>query len=236
MQPQVDALRRGVDIVVATPGRLIDHMERRSVNLSASRFSFSTKPTACSTWASCRRSSASSATCRSSARPGCSRRRSRPRSRRCPRSSCAIRSRSRSPSRTASSPTVTHRVHPVDAARKRDLLLHLLLNDARQTLVFGRTKHGADKLTSALEKAGLRAAAIHGNKSQGAAHAGAEGLQERQGLRARRDRHRRARPRHRAAADGDQFRPADGRRGLRAPHRPHRPRRRRRPRDLAGLA
>jgi len=61
---------------------------------------------------------------------------------------------------------VTHRVHPVDAARKRDLLLHLLENDARQTLVFGRTKHGADKLTKSLEKAGLRAAAIHGNKSQ----------------------------------------------------------------------
>ena len=35
--------------------------------------------------------------------------------------------------------TVTHRVHPVDAEKKRDLLLHLLANDARQTLVFGRT-------------------------------------------------------------------------------------------------
>ena len=34
MQPQVDALRRGVEILVATPGRLIDHIERRSVNLS----------------------------------------------------------------------------------------------------------------------------------------------------------------------------------------------------------
>jgi ATP-dependent RNA helicase RhlE len=62
--------------------------------------------------------------------------------------------------------TVTHRVHPVDATRKRDLLLHLLQNDARQTLVFGRTKHGADKLAQMLDKAGLRAAAIHGNKSQ----------------------------------------------------------------------
>ena len=34
MQPQVDALRRGVDVLVATPGRLIDHIDRRSVNLS----------------------------------------------------------------------------------------------------------------------------------------------------------------------------------------------------------
>ncbi|HEY6894048.1 MAG TPA: helicase-related protein, partial [Rhodanobacteraceae bacterium] len=62
--------------------------------------------------------------------------------------------------------TVTHRVHPVDADKKRDLLLHLLENDARQTLVFGRTKHGADKLAKTLLKAGLRVAAIHGDKSQ----------------------------------------------------------------------
>jgi len=65
--------------------------------------------------------------------------------------------------------TVTHRVHPVDAARKRDLLLHLLAADSRrQTLVFSRTKHGADKLCTFLEKSGLSTAAIHGNKSQGA--------------------------------------------------------------------
>jgi len=64
---------------------------------------------------------------------------------------------------------VTHRVHPVDAARKRDLLLHLLSEDSRkQALVFSRTKHGADKLCAHLEKFGLKAAAIHGNKSQGA--------------------------------------------------------------------
>ncbi|MBV8158441.1 MAG: RNA helicase, partial [Dyella sp.] len=65
--------------------------------------------------------------------------------------------------------TVTHHVHPVDAAKKRDLLLHVLAQDSRrQTLVFSRTKHGADKLVKQLEMAGLRAAAIHGNKSQNA--------------------------------------------------------------------
>jgi ATP-dependent RNA helicase RhlE len=64
---------------------------------------------------------------------------------------------------------VTHHVHPVDAARKRDLLLHVLSEDSRrQTLVFSRTKHGADKLVKFLEASGLRAAAIHGNKSQNA--------------------------------------------------------------------
>jgi len=64
--------------------------------------------------------------------------------------------------------TIAHRVHPVDTARKRELLLHLLAQDARvQTLVFAKTKHGSDKLATFLEKSGIQAAAIHGNKSQG---------------------------------------------------------------------
>ena len=59
--------------------------------------------------------------------------------------------------------------HPVDASRKRDLLLHVLAQDSRrQTLVFSRTKHGADKLCKILQAAGHGAAAIHGNKSQNA--------------------------------------------------------------------
>jgi ATP-dependent RNA helicase RhlE len=66
-------------------------------------------------------------------------------------------------------PLVSHHVHPVDAARKRDLLLHLLSQDSRrQSLVFSRTKHGADKLVTYLNVSGIRAAAIHGNKSQNA--------------------------------------------------------------------
>jgi ATP-dependent RNA helicase RhlE len=57
----------------------------------------------------------------------------------------------------------------VDGAKKRDALFHLLAADSRrQALVFSRTKHGADKLATFLEKSGLRTAAIHGNKSQGA--------------------------------------------------------------------
>jgi len=64
---------------------------------------------------------------------------------------------------------VSHQVHPVDASRKRDLLLHVLSADTRrQTLVFSRTKHGADKLVTFLNASGLRSAAIHGNKSQNA--------------------------------------------------------------------
>ena len=48
-------------------------------------------------------------------------------------------------------------------------MLHLLAADSRkQALVFGRTKHGCDKLAKFLEQSGIKVAAIHGNKSQGA--------------------------------------------------------------------
>jgi ATP-dependent RNA helicase RhlE len=60
-------------------------------------------------------------------------------------------------------------VHPVDKSRKRELLSWLIGDgNWQQVLVFTRTKHGANKLTTQLEKDGISAAAIHGNKSQGA--------------------------------------------------------------------
>ena len=60
-------------------------------------------------------------------------------------------------------------VHYVDKGRKRELLSQLIkTNDWRQVLVFTRTKHGANKLTKQLIEYGISAAAIHGNKSQGA--------------------------------------------------------------------
>ena len=166
MQPQVDALRRGVDILVATPGRLIDHLERRSVNLSgiellvldeadrmldmgfipAIRRILGALPKKRVTWLF-------SATFAQEIKSLAAQFMHDP-----------VAIEVARPNSVAA--TVTHRVHPVDADKKRDLLLHLLSNDARQTLVFGRTKHGADKLTKVLVKAGLRAAAIHGDKSQ----------------------------------------------------------------------
>ena len=66
-------------------------------------------------------------------------------------------------------PTVEHRLHPCDLARKPELLCHLITSqDWRQVLVFARTKHGANRMAEKLCQAGLVAAAIHGNKSQGA--------------------------------------------------------------------
>ena len=167
MQPQVDALRRGVEILVATPGRLIDHIERRSVNLSnievlildeADRmldmgFLPAIKRILGHLPRQNRKTWLFSATFAPEIKALAAQFMRDP-----------IEIQIAKPNSIVA--TVTHRIHPVDAARKRDLLLHLLMNDARQTLVFSRTKHGSDKLARMLEQAGLRAAAIHGNKSQ----------------------------------------------------------------------
>ena len=167
MQPQVEALRRGVEILVATPGRLIDHIQQRSVNLShievlildeADRmldmgFLPSIRRILGHLPKQNRVTWLFSATFAPEIKALANEFMRTP-----------VEIQVAKPNSVAT--TVTHRVHPVDAARKRDLLLHLLQNDARQTLVFGRTKHGADKLAQMLDKAGLRAAAIHGNKSQ----------------------------------------------------------------------
>jgi ATP-dependent RNA helicase RhlE len=60
-------------------------------------------------------------------------------------------------------------VYPVDKKDKAAVLRQLVVdNDWQQVLVFSRTKHGANKLSQQLEKAGINAAAIHGNKSQAA--------------------------------------------------------------------
>jgi len=169
MGPQMDALRRGVDVIVATPGRLMDHMERRTADLSgieilvldeadrmldmgflpAMKRILATLPKQ-------RQTLLFSATFADEIK-------------------ALAQQFMRDPAevqvaaRNSIVSTITHRVHPVDAAKKRDLLLHLLAQDSRrQTLVFSRTKHGADKLCKFLDQYGLRAAAIHGNKSQGA--------------------------------------------------------------------
>jgi len=65
--------------------------------------------------------------------------------------------------------TIQQVIHPVDKSRKRELLSHLIgANRWQQVLVFSRTKHGANRLAAQLITDGIDAAAIHGNKSQGA--------------------------------------------------------------------
>ncbi|WP_426663453.1 DEAD/DEAH box helicase [Rhodanobacter aciditrophus] len=167
MGPQINALRRGVDIVIATPGRLIDHMQQRTIDLSgvetlvldeadrmldmgflpALKRILGALPKQ-------RQTLLFSATFAPEIKALALQFMHAPRE-------VTV-----TPPNTVAA-TVSHHVHPVDAERKRELLLHVLAQDSRrQTLVFSRTKHGADKLVKYLEHAGLRASAIHGNKSQ----------------------------------------------------------------------
>ncbi|MCX7544915.1 DEAD/DEAH box helicase [Marinicella gelatinilytica] len=68
-----------------------------------------------------------------------------------------------------SAESVKQTVYPVDKKRKSDLLLHLIgQNNWQQVLVFCRTKHGANRLSDYLTKFGVRSTAIHGNKTQAA--------------------------------------------------------------------
>jgi len=65
--------------------------------------------------------------------------------------------------------SVSQRVIEVEQARKKELLLHLMEQEGwNQVLVFTRTKHGADALAEKLDRAGVRSTALHGNKTQGA--------------------------------------------------------------------
>lgn len=65
--------------------------------------------------------------------------------------------------------TVKHWVHPVDKSKKQALLINLIkTHDWYQVLVFSRTKHGANRIATQLTKRGISASAIHGNKSQSA--------------------------------------------------------------------
>ncbi len=170
MQPQINALHRGLDIVVATPGRLIDHMQQRTVDLSgieilvldeadrmldmgflpAMRRILSVLPR------QNRQTLLFSATFADEIKALATQFMRDP-------------EQVQIAARNSIAATVSHVVHPVDAGKKKDLLLELLSRDSRrQTLVFARTKHGSDKLARFLEQHGLHCAVIHGNKSQNA--------------------------------------------------------------------
>lgn len=75
---------------------------------------------------------------------------------------------------------VEQKIYYVDKVNKINLLIHLLKNrEIISALVFSRTKHGADKIVKSLEKAGFKAQAIHGNKSQTARQLALKNFKER---------------------------------------------------------
>ena len=165
--PQAMELRRGVDIVVATPGRLLDHVEQRTIDLRqvevlvldegdrmldmgfipAIRRILALLPAK-------RQNLLFSATFPDEIRK-------------------LAGTFMRDPATVEVAPRnrpvelISQVAHPVDKARKHELLAHLVkTGDWHQVLVFTRTKHGANRLAQQLERDGIDADAIHGNKSQ----------------------------------------------------------------------
>jgi ATP-dependent RNA helicase RhlE len=169
ISPQIEKLRRGIDILVATPGRLLDHVQQRTLDLSGVEILVLDEADRMLDMGFIRDI----------------------------RKVLALVPRQRqnllffatfsdeikklaedllnSPvlievaRRNTAADSVEQLIHPVDRIRKRELLSFLIgSKNWRQVLVFTRTKHGANRLTKQLEHDGISAAAIHGNKSQGA--------------------------------------------------------------------
>ncbi len=169
INPQISSLRQGVDIVVATPGRLLDHINQRTLDLSqveilvldeADRMLdmgfirdikkiIALLPRA-------RQNLLFSATFSDEIRTLANTLLHNPQS-------------VEVAARNTAVEAITQVVHPVDKSRKQELLSWLIGDgNWKQVLVFTRTKHGADRLARQLVQDGLRADAIHGNKSQAA--------------------------------------------------------------------
>src|SRR3954468_19631561 len=166
--PQVRALRAGPGIVVATPGRLLDHAGQGTIDLStvevlvldeADRmldmgFIRDIRRILALVPAN-RQNLLFSATFSDDIRSPAGGLLRNP-------------ATGQVPPRNTPTALVTQVVHPVDRERKRELLSTLIRTGrVEQALVFTRTKHGANRLAEQLNRDGIRAAAIHGNKSQG---------------------------------------------------------------------
>jgi len=168
-RPQVDALQKGVDLLVATPGRLLDLIGQGYVTLDTIRFFVLDEADRMLDMGFIhdirrilpllperRQTLFFSATM--------------------PESIAALAAKIlRNPVLVTVTPpasvveTIAQTVHFAEKAEKSQLLIDLLsASDAQQVLVFSRTKHGADKLAKIVNRAGIRSCAIHGNKSQNA--------------------------------------------------------------------
>ncbi len=169
INPQIATLRRGVDIVIATPGRLLDLVGQRAIDLSsvdtlildeADRmldmgFIHDIKKILAKLPKD-RQNLLFSATFSNDIK------RLADGLLRSPKHIEVAR-------RNTSAETIAQKVYPVDCKRKKELLVQLIKEEEwKQVLVFTRTKHGANKLTEYLQNCMINAVAIHGNKSQGA--------------------------------------------------------------------
>ena len=171
INPQIQTLRRGVDILIATPGRLLDHASQKTVDLSQVEILVLDeadrmldmgfihdirKVLALLPENDARQNLLFSATFSKEIKQLADRLLNTPELIEVAR-------------RNTAAELISQVVHPVDKKRKREMLSHMIgSRNWRQVLVFTRTKHGANRLAQQLERDGLSAAAIHGNKSQGA--------------------------------------------------------------------
>jgi ATP-dependent RNA helicase RhlE len=167
--PQIQTLRRGVDILIATPGRLLDHLEQKTLDLSQIEILVLDEcdrmldmgfihdiRKILAKLPSSRQTLMFSATFSKTIQQ-------------------LAKTLLKSPtliqvaSRNTASEQVKQVVHLVERDRKRELLAYMIsFHNWKQVLVFTRTKHGASRLAEQLAQDGLKTAAIHGNKSQAA--------------------------------------------------------------------
>ncbi len=165
--PQIKKLRQGIDVLVATPGRLLDLYQQKAVNFSAIKtlvldeadrmldmgFIHDIKKIQ-SYLPKNKQTLLFSATFSPEIR-------------------ALAKTMQHNPVEVDVAPrnttveAVEQYIHPVDKKDKLNLLIALTRDSKGQALVFSKTKHGADKIVRGLHQAGINAVAIHGNKSQG---------------------------------------------------------------------
>ncbi len=171
INPQIEKLRRGVDILVATPGRLLDHANQRTLDLSKVEILVLDEADrmldmgfipdirriiALLPKGKERQNLMFSATFSNEIKKLSMGMLNNP-------------EHIEVAARNATADKIEQLVHPVNKSHKREVLSQLIgSNNWRQVLVFTRTKHGANRLSEQLQKDGLSSAAIHGNKTQGA--------------------------------------------------------------------
>jgi ATP-dependent RNA helicase RhlE len=169
INPQIDRLKRRLDILVATPGRLLDHVDQRTLDLSAVQILVLDEADrmldmgfirdikkVLALLPKQRQNLLFSATFSDEIKALADGLLDKP----------ALIEVAR---RNATADTISQRVYSVDRDKKRQVLAHLIKENAWfQVLVFTRTKHGANRLAEQLEKDDIPAMAIHGNKSQAA--------------------------------------------------------------------
>jgi ATP-dependent RNA helicase RhlE len=169
INPQIKKLRSGIDILTATPGRLLDHANQKTIDLSKIEILVLDEADRMLDMGFLpdikrildllpkkRQNLLFSATFSNDIRKLADRLLNKPRL-------------IEVAQRNTTAERIEQVVYLVDKGRKRQLLSFLIgSGNWKQILVFTRTKHGANRLTKQLEADGLKSAAIHGNKSQGA--------------------------------------------------------------------